>query len=137
MPVFYIFPFVTTLHVLTLPSLPTTPRPLVDKDLVLWHVFGAHHVPRLEDWPLMPFEKVSCMFRVSQGEGRREGGRDKGREERRELLCFYFLLLSLHSHSPLHLLLLFPSLLSLLTALWVLRRLARDGRARGLQATGT
>jgi hypothetical protein len=24
-----------------------------------------------------------------------------------------------------------------LTALWVLRRLARDGRARGLQATGT
>ena len=36
----------------------------MDKDVVLWHVFGAHHVPRLEDWPMMPFEKVSCMLRV-------------------------------------------------------------------------
>ncbi|KAM3568953.1 hypothetical protein VYU27_008935, partial [Nannochloropsis oceanica] len=46
-----------------LPLYAAKDRPLVDKDLVLWHVFGAHHVPRLEDWPLMPFEKVSCMFR--------------------------------------------------------------------------
>ena len=51
----------------------------MDKDLVLWHVFGAHHVPRLEDWPMMPFEKVSCMFRVREGE-EWEGGREGGRE---------------------------------------------------------
>ncbi|KAG5190137.1 hypothetical protein JKP88DRAFT_352796 [Tribonema minus] len=31
-------------------------RPLVNEDVVLWHCFGVHHVPRLEDWPLMPVE---------------------------------------------------------------------------------
>ena len=40
-----------------------THRPLVDRDIVIWHVFGAHHVPRLEDWPMMPCEKVSCMLK--------------------------------------------------------------------------
>ncbi|TFJ83507.1 hypothetical protein NSK_005189 [Nannochloropsis salina CCMP1776] len=46
-----------------LPLYAAKDRPLVDKDVVLWHVFGAHHVPRLEDWPVMPFEKVSCVFK--------------------------------------------------------------------------
>jgi len=36
---------------------------IVDTDLIIWHVFGAHHVPRLEDWPIMPIEKVSMMLR--------------------------------------------------------------------------
>jgi hypothetical protein len=35
----------------------------VDRDLVVWLVFGAHHLPRPEDWPLMPAEKVSCMIK--------------------------------------------------------------------------
>jgi primary-amine oxidase len=35
-------------------------RSLVDEDVVLWYVFGAHHFPRLEDWPVMPV--VKCGF---------------------------------------------------------------------------
>jgi len=31
-------------------------RDLVDRDVVLWHSFGSHHVPRLEDWPVMPVQ---------------------------------------------------------------------------------
>eukprot|EP00850_Spirogloea_muscicola_P019801 SM000199S05428 [mRNA] locus=s199:197527:202985:- [translate_table: standard] len=33
-------------------------RSLVDTDLVLWYVFGITHVPRLEDWPVMPVEHI-------------------------------------------------------------------------------
>ncbi|HEU0088587.1 MAG TPA: primary-amine oxidase [Pseudonocardiaceae bacterium] len=33
-------------------------RPLCDTDVVVWYTFGAHHVPRPEDWPIMP---VSCV----------------------------------------------------------------------------
>ncbi len=35
-------------------------RNLVEEDVVLWYVFGAHHFPRLEDWPVMPV--VYCGF---------------------------------------------------------------------------
>ncbi|MHB8219282.1 MAG: primary-amine oxidase [Acidimicrobiales bacterium] len=31
-------------------------RPLVDRDVVLWHTFGVTHIPRPEDWPVMPVE---------------------------------------------------------------------------------
>lgn len=33
-------------------------RPLVDADVVVWYTFGAHHVPRPEDWPVMPVASV-------------------------------------------------------------------------------
>ncbi len=33
-------------------------EPLEDTDVVLWHVFGIHHVPRPEDWPVMPSDAV-------------------------------------------------------------------------------
>jgi primary-amine oxidase len=33
-------------------------RPIDDTDVVLWHVFGAHHVTRPEDWPMMSVEIV-------------------------------------------------------------------------------
>ena len=34
-------------------------EPLVDTDVVLWHVFGIHHITRPEDWPVMPVDIVS------------------------------------------------------------------------------
>jgi primary-amine oxidase len=29
-------------------------RPIADADIVLWHVFGLHHLPRTEDFPVQP-----------------------------------------------------------------------------------
>jgi primary-amine oxidase len=37
-------------------------RQLVDTDLVLWHTFGVTHVPRPEDWPVMPVEYTGFSF---------------------------------------------------------------------------
>jgi primary-amine oxidase len=33
-------------------------RPTVDTDVVLWFTVGVTHIPRAEDWPVMPVEKV-------------------------------------------------------------------------------
>jgi primary-amine oxidase len=33
-------------------------RDLVDTDVVLWHTFGTSHLPRPEDWPIMPCDYV-------------------------------------------------------------------------------
>ena len=38
-------------------------EPLEDTDLVLWHVFGIHHVTRPEDWPVMPADTVSFQLK--------------------------------------------------------------------------
>ncbi|HEX4215104.1 MAG TPA: primary-amine oxidase [Candidatus Dormibacteraeota bacterium] len=40
-------------------------RPLVDTDLVVWYTFGAHHVVRPEDWPVMPATKIGFMLKPS------------------------------------------------------------------------
>jgi primary-amine oxidase len=32
---------------------------LENVDLVLWYVFGIHHITRVEDWPVMPADTVS------------------------------------------------------------------------------
>ena len=37
-----------------LPRWTADDRPLENEDVVLWYSFGAHHIPRLEDWPVMP-----------------------------------------------------------------------------------
>jgi len=37
-----------------LPAYTAADRPLVDRDVVLWYTFGANHIPRPEDWPVMP-----------------------------------------------------------------------------------
>jgi primary-amine oxidase len=34
-------------------------EPLEDTDVVLWYVFGIHHITRVEDWPIMPADIVS------------------------------------------------------------------------------
>jgi primary-amine oxidase len=34
-------------------------RPIENTDVVLWYVFGLHHIPRPEDWPVMPCDVVS------------------------------------------------------------------------------
>jgi primary-amine oxidase len=41
-----------------LPSYTKTNRSIVDCDLVTWHTIGATHIPRPEDWPIMPVEKA-------------------------------------------------------------------------------
>mgnify|MGYP001381807499 CR=1 FL=1 len=40
-----------------LPKWTEANRPIADTDVVVWYTFGHHHIPRLEDWPVMP---VSC-----------------------------------------------------------------------------
>ncbi|KAK7291608.1 hypothetical protein RIF29_06891 [Crotalaria pallida] len=37
-------------------------RSLEESDIVLWYVFGITHVPRLEDWPVMPVERIGFML---------------------------------------------------------------------------
>ena len=45
-----------------LPRWTAADRSLEDTDIVLWYVFGSHHVPRLEDWPVMPV--ATCGFQL-------------------------------------------------------------------------
>ncbi|CAI0463555.1 unnamed protein product [Linum tenue] len=37
-------------------------RPIEETDIVLWYVFGVTHIPRLEDWPVMPVERIGFML---------------------------------------------------------------------------
>jgi len=37
-----------------LPAWTNADRATADTDVVLWYVFGTNHVPRAEDWPVMP-----------------------------------------------------------------------------------
>jgi primary-amine oxidase len=39
-----------------LPKYVEQDRPLKDEDVVVWYTLGAHHVVRLEDWPVMPVQ---------------------------------------------------------------------------------
>jgi primary-amine oxidase len=41
-----------------LPAFTAGDRNVRDTDVVLWHTFGVNHVPRPEDWPVMPVEYV-------------------------------------------------------------------------------
>jgi primary-amine oxidase len=42
-----------------LPAWTAHDRPIEDTDVVLWHVFGLHHITRPEDWPVMPVDRTS------------------------------------------------------------------------------
>ena len=37
-----------------LPAYTSANRNVEDRDIVVWYTFGHHHIPRLEDWPVMP-----------------------------------------------------------------------------------
>lgn len=37
-------------------------RPVMDTDVVLWYNLGVTHVPRVEDWPVMPVERAGFML---------------------------------------------------------------------------
>ena len=42
-----------------LPQWTAQDRPIENTDVVLWYVFGIHHITRPEDWPVMPADIVS------------------------------------------------------------------------------
>src|SRR4051812_48857668 len=46
-----------------LPEFQRADRSLVDQDVVVWHTFGSTHLPRTEDWPVMPVERVGFLLK--------------------------------------------------------------------------
>jgi primary-amine oxidase len=36
---------------------------VVDRDIVVWYTFGLHHVPRPEEWPVMPVARIGFALR--------------------------------------------------------------------------
>lgn len=46
-----------------LPKYVAADRNLVNTDLVVWYVFGHNHVPRLEDWPVMPVASLGFLLK--------------------------------------------------------------------------
>ena len=45
-----------------LPEWSLANRSIEDTNVVLWYTLGVNHVPRLEDWPVMPVRRVSFML---------------------------------------------------------------------------
>jgi primary-amine oxidase len=41
-----------------LPAYTAANRPITNTDVVVWYTFGAHHVVRPEDWPVMPVTTI-------------------------------------------------------------------------------
>jgi len=48
-----------------LPAWTAQNRPIENTDVVLWYVFGIHHITRPEDWPVMPVDRVSFWLKPS------------------------------------------------------------------------
>jgi primary-amine oxidase len=48
-----------------LPEWTSRDGPIVDDDLVLWYTCGHHHLPRPEDWPVMPVARVGFRLEPS------------------------------------------------------------------------
>ncbi|GAA5977320.1 hypothetical protein JCM21900_004357, partial [Sporobolomyces salmonicolor] len=40
-------------------------KPIANKDVVVWFSWGTTHIPRPEDWPVMPYEDVRVTFKPS------------------------------------------------------------------------
>ena len=48
-----------------LPEWTAANREIENTDVVLWHVFGTNHIPRTEDWPVMPVERTGFHLKPS------------------------------------------------------------------------
>jgi len=48
-----------------LPGWTKANRNIENEDVVLWYVFGTNHIPRTEDWPVMPVEKTGFHLKPS------------------------------------------------------------------------
>jgi len=48
-----------------LPEYVQQDRPLRNEDVVVWYTFGAHHVARPEDWPVMPVSYIGFHLKPS------------------------------------------------------------------------
>ncbi len=46
-----------------LPAWTSADRGIDDEDIVVWYTFGHHHVPRPEDWPVMPVTAIGFMLK--------------------------------------------------------------------------
>ena len=46
-----------------LPEWTKADRPIENTDIVLWYTLGSHHIPRPEDWPVMPVERAGFALR--------------------------------------------------------------------------
>jgi primary-amine oxidase len=46
-----------------LPQWTQANRSIENTNVVLWYSMGAHHVPRLEDWPVMPVTRMGFMLK--------------------------------------------------------------------------
>ena len=46
-----------------LPEWTSADRPLDGTDIVVWYTFGHHHVPRPEDWPVMPVATAGFLLK--------------------------------------------------------------------------
>ncbi|HWI74877.1 MAG TPA: primary-amine oxidase [Baekduia sp.] len=46
-----------------LPRWTQADRDIDNADVALWYVFGAHHVPRVEEWPVMPVDKIGFFLK--------------------------------------------------------------------------
>jgi primary-amine oxidase len=46
-----------------LPQWTEANRPIADTDVVVWYTFGHTHIPRLEDWPVMPVHSMGFMLK--------------------------------------------------------------------------
>ncbi len=46
-----------------LPAYSAADRSVVDEDIVVWHTFGLTHVPRPEDWPIMPVDYTGFVLK--------------------------------------------------------------------------
>jgi primary-amine oxidase len=46
-----------------LPEWTKADRPIENTDIVLWYTLGSHHIPRPEDWPVMPVERAGLALK--------------------------------------------------------------------------
>ena len=69
-----------------LPEWTSANRSTENTDVVLWYVFGTNHIPRTEDWPVMPVERTGFHLKPS-GFFRRSPAMDVAPSESVEQQC--------------------------------------------------